>query len=218
MNDVVALIPTWLTARHAVGCADSIRKYYPDMPIFFVDDKNTEDDKTSWWQINIIKENKEDTAYDEDSSKLIGYPNSAYILREHKGWETKGHANAITDAMKLIHAKWVVLMGADCRLIRENIIEDMLKDTDDNICGVGDDWSRDGPPNLAKWLCLFRGDLYHKYNLDFHADDTLEKGLDAGQPMFDDLVKKGYKLKLMDLTGFYIHLKNQKNDDWEKYY
>lgn len=214
-REVVCLIPTWLTAQHALGAADSLRKYYPNIPIYFVDDVSTEEDINTWNKLNVSGE-----ALDTDSSKLIGYPNSAYILRTHEGYETNGHGNAVTDAMRFIHAKWVLHLSADVRLIKDGCIEYLLKDCDNSVCGSGDDFSRGGPPNLGKWLCLFRGDLYHKYNLNFKANR--DKKLDAGQKMFDAMVKKGYRLNIVNsLEDYFIHLTNRKKGheaEWEKYY
>ena len=47
-KEIVCLIPTWITARHAVGAAQSLRKYYPNIPVYFVDDKFTQDQEGEW--------------------------------------------------------------------------------------------------------------------------------------------------------------------------
>jgi len=213
-KEIVCLIPTWLTATHALNAAKSFQNYYPDIPIYFVDDISSQDDINVWNGLN-----KEGLALDPDSSKLIGFPNSAYILRRHEGLETEGHGNAITHAMKFIHAKWVIHLSADVRMLQYGIIEHLMKGTDSKYCGMGDDFSRGGPPNLGKWFCIFRGDLYHKYGLNFYADSS--KRLDAGQMYFDFLTRKGYKLKMVDFSSFFIHLTNSYRDHeeiWDKYY
>lgn len=214
-NEVVCLLPTWLTARHALGAADSLRKFYPDMPIYIVDDFPTDTDINTWNGLN-----KNGEALDTDNSKLIGYPNSAYILREHKGFETAGHGNAVTDAMRFIQSKWVLHLSADVRLIKKGVVEYLLEGADNKTCGCGDDFSRGGMPNVGKWLCMFRGDLYHKYRLHFKGDR--DKRLDAGQEMFGALTKRGYKMNIVNsLEDFFVHLTNSRQGHeelWEKYY
>lgn len=213
-DDVVCLIPTWLTAHHALRAANNIRKYYPDIFIYFVDDIVTSKDVIIWQGLN------KGGIPDLDSSVLVGYPNSIYLIRKHEGFETEGHGKAVTEAMKSIHAKWVIHLSADCRIIKEGFIEYFLSQANDKTCGVGDDFSRKGPPNLGKWLCVFRGDLYHKYNLNFFGD--FKNKLDAGQMYFSTLVDKGYNLQTpKSFKKYHMHLTNVRKDHedmWDKYY
>lgn len=214
MKDIICLIPNWLMATHAVHAADSVRKYYPDIPIVWVDDINTQADKDIWPSYNKLKGGME--VYDEDNTKLINYPNSAYILRPHNEHEARGHGNALTDAMKFIYSKWVLHVHADARLIKPGLIEEMLKDTDEKTFAIGDDWTRDGPPNVSKIFCLFRGDLYHQYNLDFDA--AVDKGWDLGQESSGKMIEMGYNVKLMNVFGHIRHLADRDDPEWEVYY
>lgn len=216
MKDLIYLIPTWYNSTHAINAANSVRRFYPDIPVFFVADEYDDASKNDWYKLAKATEEME-TSFDADTSKLVAYPNSVLLLRKHTGWETEGHGQAITDAMKFIYSKWVLLTGADVRVIKEGFLEEMLNDTNNKCCGIGDDWSREAAiANVGKWLCLFRGDLYHKYDLNFSGD--LSKRLDAGQMMFGSMVEKGHKIKYMDVNGFIAHLTNIKNESWEKYY
>lgn len=212
LNDVSVLIPTWLTATHALGAYRSVRKFYPDIPIYFVSDYPTEQGVNDWHRIHA----KGWDSFDTDYSKVQQLPDVAFMWRKHKGWETDGHGNAVTHAMRFIHTKWVVHLSDDVRIIKPGVIEFMLKEADRKSCGVGEDFTRDWLPNLGKWLCMFRGDLYHKYGLDFHAD--YEKCYDAGSPMFDALIKKGYNLKFVTLGESFVHLGSTKTHEWDKYY
>ena len=216
-KDIVCLIPTWITARHAIGAANSLRKYYPDIPIYFVDDAFTPDQESQWKQIY----NKGWDSYDPEWQKLTTYPNSCYIQREHIGLETDGHGNAITYAMKFIHAKWIVHISTDTRVSREGIMEYVFKDITDKYCGSGDDWTRKGPPALGSWFFAFRGDLYHKYNLNFKANR--EKLADIGSIYYQTLIDKGYKFNnnLTIMNNYVVHLGSHRSGNeeaWDKYY
>ena len=212
MKDIVCLIPTWNTATHALGAYKSFHRYYPDIPVFFVSDFTTQQGINDWKRIM----SKGWDSLDTDYGKIVGLPNSTLIWNEHEGWETDGHGNAITHAMKFVHAKWVVHLSDDVRIIKEGVIEHMLKGANSKVCGIGEDFTRDWLPNVGKWLCMFRGDLYHKYDLDFHGDYA--KAYDAGSPYFDALIKKGYKLNFTNLDGFFVHLGSVRNEEWEEYY
>ncbi len=213
MKDLVCLIPTWLTATHALNAYRSFRKYYPDILVYFMDDISTKDDTYKWKQTYV----RGWDSFDPDSSKLIGLHNSCYIAKPHTGFETEGHGQAVTYAMQFIHAKWVLHLSSDVRITQKGLLEFMLKNTNEKTAGVGEGWDRGfGYANLGKWLCLYRGDLYHKYNLDFHADRN--RCIDAGAFYFQALVDKGYKLKDISLGGYFVHLGSKRIPEWDKYY
>lgn len=212
MNEVVALMPTWYTATHALNAYKSFHQFYPDIPLIFVNDKQTPEAESDWRRMHG---NGHDS-FDPDYSKIIGLPNTAIITRDHKGFETTGLGTAVSDAMKFIYSKWVLLISDDIRFIKGGFLEEMFKDTDDKYCGIGDDWSRDFVKyNLAKWFCLFRGDLYHKFNLTFEGD--FDKAIDAGTSYWEALVNKGFKLKFMSLNDYFLHLGSKKGDNWKHY-
>ena len=217
-KDIVCLIPTWCTSRHAIGAADSLRKYYPNIPIYFINDRFTPDQEGQWAQV-YAKDVARD-GYDIDTDKLINYPNSCYIQREHEDFETDGHGKAITHAMQFIHAKWIVHISTDIRLKEQGILEQMFEDVDSKHCGVGDDWTRNGAPALGSWLFVFRGDLYHKYNLDFYADRS--KLCDIGMNYYSKLIEKGYKFdNHKNIFSRLVHLNGGRNgnlDNWDKYF
>lgn len=212
MKDISCLIPTWITATHALNAYKSFNRYYPDIPVFFIDDKFDSSQENPWKQIY----NKGWDSYDPDSTKLIGLPNTCYIQKDHNGGETEGHANAVTYAMQFIYTKWVVHLSSDVRIVEDHFIEDMLKDVDDSYCGIGDGFNLDRGPNVGKWLCMFRGDLYHKYDSDFHADR--HRAYDAGQFFFNDMVNRGYKIKDVSVNGYIKHLTSKRSEEWEQYY
>ena len=215
-KDLVCLIPTWITARHAVGAANSMRKYYPDIPIYFMDDKVKEEDISEWKQIY----SKGYDSLDPDPQKLIHYPNSCYISKEHFMGESDGHGLAITYAMKFIHAKWVVHISTDCRLFKEGALEYLFDGVDDTYCGTGDDWTRDGRPALGSWLFAFRGDLYHKFDLNFKANRA--KAWDIGCDYYKTLIDKGFKFENTKSTmnNYLVHLGSHRSGNeeaWDKY-
>jgi hypothetical protein len=206
-----------MTATHAVHAADSLRKYYPNIPIYFMDDKGKPGDVSRWKQVY----NKGWDSLDPDSQKLIDYPNSCYISKEQTVGESTGHGLAITHAMQFIHAKWVVHLSTDCRINKEGLLEYVFNDIDNTYCGSGDNWTREGTPALASWFFAFRGDLYHKFNMNFKANRALSQ--DIGCEYYSTLIKKGYKFKknLSIMNNYLIHLGSHKNgheEDWEKYY
>lgn len=216
-KDLVCLIPTWITARHAVGAANSLRKYYPDIPIYFMDDKVGDGDISEWKRIY----NKGWDSLDPDSQKLIDYPNSCYISKEHFMGESDGHGLAITHAMQFIHSKWVVHLSTDCRVVKEGVLEYLFDGITDKFCGTGDDWSRDsGVPALGSWLFAFRGDLYHKFNLDFKAERI--KSWDIGCNYYRNLMDKGFKLEdtKNTMNNYLVHLGSHRSENeeaWDKY-
>lgn len=212
LDNIVCLIPTWLTATHALNAYRSFHRYYPHIPVYFVDDERRDKDIIEWKSIYV----KGWDSLDEDSTKLIGLPMSCYLRHPHEGTESEGHGNAITYAMKFIHAKWVLHLSSDVRIIENGLLEFLEQYFDDNtVCGIGEGFNTDLGPNLGKWLCFFRGDLYHELNLDFHAER--DNRLDAGQPMFKKLTDKGYKIIDIGIHAYYEHLTSRKNETW-KYY
>jgi len=212
MHNISCLIPTWLTATHALNAYRSFHRYYPDIPVYFVSDERYEGDENNWKKLHT----KGYDSFDQDDTKLIGLPGTAFIRHIHDGWETEGHGNAVTYAMQFIHTKWVVHLSDDVRVIKPELLEYMMGEDNDLLCGIGEDFSRDWGPNLGKWLCLFRGDLYHKYHLDFHGN--LDKCMDAGAWMFQELIKKGFAMKDINIKDYYVHLGSGKTELWDKYY
>lgn len=213
-KEVVFMIPSWLTARRSLGAYNSIRKYYPDIPVYFVDDEFNENDVPDWNNIYHSEENMPDVIFDPGSSKLVGLHNSAYIRVPHNGYETEGHGNGVTEGMKLITAKWVVHFSSDARVTKANFLEHIFDGVDNSICGIGvERILGNGLPNLNKVCCVIRGDLYHEHDLNFRGNLNLK--MDAGTNYFNALVAKGYKLKIVpDLYDYVLHLK--KGDDWER--
>jgi hypothetical protein len=217
ISKVVCLIPTWCTARHAVGAADSMRKYYPNIPIYFADDIYTPEQEGQWKQIY----SKGWDSFDPDPQKLINYPNSCYTAREHIDSESNGHGLAITHAMQFIHAKWIVHISTDTRVNKDGLLEYVFKDIDDSYCGSGDDWTREGTPALGSWLFAFRGDLYHEHDLNFKANR--DKKYDIGCEYYSTLIKKGFKFnnQLSIMNNYVIHLGSSRKgneENWDKYY
>ena len=219
LKKTVCLIPTWLTARLALGAYNSFHKYYPDIPVYFADDEfvNKEQDRSDWNKIHSIVDMNAEAIWDPDSSKLTQLRNACYICGPHNGYETEGHGNAITYAMQFVHAKWVVHFTADARIIKPGLLETMFEGVDNKVCGIGASRVLDNElPNLNKWICIIRGDLYHKYNLDFHGDLTTRKlPMDAGTMYFTTLIEKGYKIKEINidtLREYALHLR-YKGDD-----
>lgn len=206
------MIPTWNTAGHALGAYRSIRKYYPDIPVYFITDFTTEQGINDWKRLMI----KGWDSLDTDYAKISGLPNSTLIWKEHKGWETEGHGNAVTYAMQFIHTKWVVHLSDDVRIIKEGVLEMMLGGDNKKVVAIGEDFTRDWLPNVGKWLCMYRGDLYHKYKCDFRGN--YEKCLDAGTLFFKEVMDRGYKLKFVNLDGYFLHLTSVRNEQWDKYY
>jgi hypothetical protein len=213
-NNIICLIPTWLTATHALGAFRNFRKYYPDIPVVFVDDEYSEDAVNKFYRTYIG--GLAEKIFDPDSTKLIGLPNSAYIRVPHEGFETEGHGNAITKAMPLIRHKWIFHLSSDVRIMKEGILEYMFEKVTNKVCGIGGEHkSREGWDNVAKEACIYRGDLYHKYELHFEGGGKKWGGhVDCGTIMFRDLVKKGYKMKYCDPMQYATHIRPS-SPDWE---
>jgi len=215
LKQTICLIPTWLCARAAVGAYNSVRQYYPDMPVIFVDDEYSEEAVNKWNQ--TYKMPHREKLFDPDSSKLIGLPDSAYIRVPHEGFETEGHGNAVTKAMRLIHQKWILHLSSDVRIYKPGVLEYMFDGVDDQVCGIGVQHdSREGWPNVGKQICLYRGDLYHQFDLNFFGGGKLGGHIDCGTPMFRDLVAKGYKMKYCDPESYTLHLRPD-GPTWDKY-
>lgn len=212
IKDISVLIPSWLAATHCLGAYRSVRKFYPDISIYVVSDFPTEDGGNDWHRIH----NKGHDSYDPDYTKIQSLPDIAFIWNNHNGWETDGHGNAVTHAMKFIHTKWVVHLSDDVRIIKDGVVEMMLREADEKTVAVGEDFSRDWGPNVGKWLCMYRGDVYHKNDMDFHADYKNCK--DAGSPYFQTMIGKGFNIKYVNLDGYYLHLGSKRDASWEKYY
>lgn len=213
MKDIVCLIPTWLTATHALNAYKSFHRYYPDIPVFFVTDRWTQESEDQWRQLHPSGWD----SLDIDYKKLEGLPNSTIIWKDHEDVETNAHGKAVSYAMQFIYSKWVIHLSDDVRIVKEGVVEYLMEGNNNKTCGIGDDFSRNWGPNVGKWLCMFRGDLYHKYDLNFNADR--EKCLDAGAIMFQTLIKKGYPLDSSKNTSDYIrHLFSHRTESWDGYY
>lgn len=220
MGEVSVLVPTWLCARHGVGAIRSLRKFYPDIPVYIVDDAFKDTDVPVWYKLYKGEQFRSDVIYDPDWHKLIGLPNTCYIRNEHNGYETEGHGSAVTYAMNFIHTKWVIHLSSDARIVKDGIIEKLISLPED-FAGAGQfERCPDGYINLSNWLMSFRGDLYHEYNLDFMPDERVP--IDAGTPMTTFLKNTGYKFNELlsdEMNEYCVHMRYKGDDEeWEALY
>ena len=219
-KDIACIIPTWLCARQTLGAFNNFRKYYPDIPVYFIDDEYTAE-AVDLWQKTYTGDIY-NPIFDADFTQLLGLPNTAYIRGPHEGWETEGHGNAITKAMRIIRNKWIVHLSSDVRLLKEGILENMFKGVDDKYCGIGEKHkSKEGWDNARKELCIYRGDLYHEYGLNFNGGGENLTHVDCGTYMYRDLVAKGYKMKYLNLSRgkdpYILHLRSD-HPRWKELY
>lgn len=217
MKDMVAMIPNWLSARRTLGAVESIKKFYPDLLIYIVDDYSDEADKPRWMQDYRGIGYLPDVTYDSDTDKLKYIPGTCFIqVPTHRR-----HGESIDYALPFINAKWVLHLDSDARFIQSGIIEYMMQGMNDEYCGCGISkvQSRDYRNKMANYLMIFRVDLAKEHNLKF--EPIYELGLETGTRYWDFLVKQGYKVKFLNgLDKYYVHLryKDEDKQKWDKYY
>lgn len=194
-----------MTAGHTLGAIRSVRMFYPNIPIYIVDDEFKSEDVQTWRDLYNFTELRPDFIFDPDSTKLLGLPNTAYIRKPHFGYETEGHGIAITYAMQFIHTKWVIHLSSDTRMIKRGFVE-MLESFGGEVAAVGQRvLAKENYINLGKWMMAFRGDLYHKHFLNFMPDKDVP--VDAGTPMCTQLDALGYDVKDIDMTYYSNHIR-----------
>lgn len=221
MNDISAITVNWLTARRTLGAVKSIKKYYPKMPLYIIDDGSDKKDKIKFEQAYLIKAYNSKVIYDPDTEKLRNIEGTEFIqVPTHRR-----HGEAIDYAMDFINTKWLFHIDSDVRLIRPGVIEYMLEGVDDKNCSVGIKRAQPKPcshwPQISGSIFLLRQDLYKKHDLKMKP--IYEKMLGPMSAYHKFLTDKGYKIKYLDkdvIRDYYVHLRysEENKDEWEKYY
>jgi len=220
MNDIVAITLNWLTARRTLGAVKSIKKYYPKMPLYIIDDGSDEKDKGKFFQVYRAESYRPEVIYDPDTDKLEKWvlDNVAKYIQVPTH---RRHGEAIDYAMKHINSKWIFHIDSDTRLIKPGVIEYMMKDVDDTFCTVGIQRVQNPAyPQVSGSIFLCRQDLYKQYDLKMKPIYDLGLGPMTAYNKF--LTDHGHKIKFLDgeIKDYYVHLRYEKGkeDEWNKYY
>jgi hypothetical protein len=221
MKNIVCILPNFMTADCTLRALKNFRLYYPDIPVYIIDDETVDEDKAEYFHLHNTPAHRTDLTFDQDSDKLVGLPNTAYIrVPLHKRELFQGHGYAITYAMKFIHAKWVFHLSSDVRLIKPGVIEYMLEKADDKTCIIGHGNTLvEKYPNIHKMIFMMRGDLFNQYDCEFLPH--LELGqVDTGAFYIRKLLDEGYKILDIPVTDFYFHLRYDPGYEeiWNKWY
>lgn len=217
MNDVVGMVVNWMTSGRTIGAINSIKKYYPDMPIYIVDDGTHEKDESEFRQIYGKDEFQCDKIYDPDVTRLMNIGNTTLIRQNHH----LRHGEAIDYAISVLKdKKWVLHLDSDARLIKPGIVEYMLKDVGDNVCQIGMSKTQDhNYPHVANFCMMFRLDLGWNFAASFKPIYKLR--LEAGTRYSKTLKQYGYTIvDKPGLKDYFIHLRwtPETADLWNQYY
>lgn len=205
MNDVAGMVVNWMTAGRTIRAVESIRQYYPDMPLYIVDDGSDKKDTPEFWQIYGKDEFQPKTIYDPDVTKLEGLENTTLIRQNHH----LRHGEAIDYAISTLKntRKWILHLDSDARLIKPGVIEYMLDGVDEKTCQIGLSKNQNPDyPHIANYCMMFRADLGWEYAASFKPIYKL--GLEAGTRYGKTLMEHGYTLVYKDgLIDYFIHLR-----------
>ena len=213
MENITAVIVNWLTARNTAGAVQSFQTYYPNIPILIVDDGSDPKDKTEFMQ---VYRDAADALYDFETTLLKKFPNSTYIqVPTHRR-----HGESVDYALPEIKTKWMFLMDSDVRLVNPGIIEYMMDEVDDTICGIGIHKEQmAGYPKIANYVGLFRADLAQKYKDEGAIFAPIyELRLETNTRYFKVLTEKGYKIKYCNIKDYFVHLRIENKDEWQRYF
>lgn len=219
IDDVAIITVNWLTARRTLGAVRSLQKYYPDLPLYIIDDGSDEKDRVEFFEAYSNPTYKSHIIYDPDTEKLKNIKNTKFIqVPTHRR-----HGESIDYAMKHINAKWIFHVDSDVRLKKAGVIEYMLEGIDDTYCGSGlQKIQHPDYPKVFNIIFLFRQDLLKKYRLKMKP--IYELRLETSTRYFKFLTDKDYKIKFVNdnLRDYYVHLfyekGSKKEDEWNKYY
>jgi hypothetical protein len=217
MKNISAITVNWLTARRTLGAVKSIKKYYPNIPLFIIDDGSDKKDKDKFFQVYKDEIYQPEKVYDP-STDILKRAGIFIQVPTHRR-----HGESIDYALRKgnIKTKWVFHIDSDVRLKKAGVIEYMLNGVDDSYCGVGIQKVQNPEyPKVFNTIFLFRRDLYKKYHLKMKPIYKL--GLEANTRYFKFLTSKGYKIKYLGsgIKDYYVHLRYEKGkeDEWNKYY
>ena len=217
MKDFSAIVVNWLTARRTLGAVESIKKFYPDLEVFIVDDGSSDKDKATFFQVYKDPAYQAERVYDSSNTKLMTILGTRYIqVPTHRR-----HGESIDYAMQFIDSKWIFHIDSDVRLIKPGIIEYMMEGVDDTCCGVGMQKIQNPKyPKVFNAVFLFRQDLLKKYKLEMKP--IYELGLETNTRYFKFLTDKKYQIKYLGegIKDYYVHLRYEKKgkDDWDRYF
>jgi hypothetical protein len=216
MDSIAGMVVNWLTARRTLGAVNSIRKYYPDMKIYIVDDGSDEKDKGEFMSVYKDEAMQAGVIYDPDNAKLQGIPNTEFIGLNHhmRHGESIDYANSV-----IKNEKWILGLDSDARLIKEGVIKYMTGHIDDMTCQIGVGKTQNSAyPHVAFYCNMYRRDLAYEYAASFKPMYGLS--LEAGTRYSKTLADYGYSVKAIGLRDYFIHLRWDPNKDtlWKKYY
>lgn len=236
MNDITAVTVNWLSAENTKRAVLSVRKFYPDIPVIVVDDDSNPKDKTLFFTTYSSSWNKPELMYDPDTDKLKSMKNITFLLvPPYEHVEAKGHGKAVDMAIKHIKTGWMFHFHSDWRMTGPGILEEMTFGLTDDICGVGDNKTRDDRfPALNSTAALYNvaaGKLHHVtfQPVVTHPDGTVSPfpgpaglndiPIEAGSYFIGRLCQLGYKRKSIanPYSRYGIHLRWSGDiDEWNQ--
>lgn len=138
ISDVTAVVVNWLTAENTLHAVESFRKFYPDVPVFIVDDDSSPDDKSEFLLAYNNNNISAERLYDPDTTKLVGLKGNIFFLQYPKHrHRAKGEGHCIDLVMKNIATRWMFHFHSDYRFHREGILEEMMGEINKSETPVG---------------------------------------------------------------------------------
>jgi hypothetical protein len=241
MKDVTGVVINWLSANSTIRAIESLRKFYPDIPIIIVDEGSMPEDKSNFYRIYNGHTNAPDEMYDDDTDKLESVPNSTlYRIPPYSHDFHAGEGLGLDMALKECKTKWMLHFHSDWRFIKGGVIEDLLSYADDKTIGVGDGKTKtEGFPSLSGMCELINAEVGKKFNYTFqplflYADGTIDI-LDNKEPVnykpldkqlvstesyfFGKIYQEGYKVIGNSVIHNYgVHLRWNGEEEWKKYF
>ncbi len=148
----------------------------------------------------LIADNGSTDGSREELEKLqhIGQLDLLIFNQSPGDFGSRAHAITLDQMMKHVVTKYTLIFDSDCIALRNNWVEDLLREFDNMTKAIGAKPFRahdDIGMIHANCLC-FETQLYHDLGLTFMPD--IEKNIDTGGCISLGLVKAGYTLKYVD--------------------
>lgn len=189
MNNVTVIVVNYKTLELTKTCVQSLRKFYPDIPLILVDNNSNDASKTY-----IVSQSNEHTTVLLNSKNV-------------------GHGIALHQATMLVNTPYVFTLDSDTEILQKGFVEQMLAyfEVKEKLYAIG--WLRyvnEMGVSGDEKKCNNLKPYVHPYAMLFDRKKytTLATFEDSGAPcrlnMFDAIVK-GYTLCDFKLEPYIKH-------------
>lgn len=241
-KDITGVTVNWCHARNTIGAINSVRKFYPNLPIVVGDDGSDESERSNFFSYYNGHDLRPDLLWDVDTDKIAQIDNVKLAKRglREGPWTGCTHGHTVDEALKEVKTDWFFHFHPDYRLLKPGLLEELIEGVDDTYCAVGDSKIRHNRcMNVVSVAALYNAKAGREHNATYkpviyYDDDTTspypgpidanKKGgvaVEAGSYYVGMLHNLGYKIKWVATPHerYGRHLRwTGDMEEWEKYF